>query len=76
MIAKSMNCAASETTDPTYPYIIHKEYAALIDHPDDHPPVHMGDDMMMCLREEITCGYVFGMKDELRPVVGNFSMVK
>jgi hypothetical protein len=92
MVANSMNFAASLVTDPTYPYILHKEYAGLIDHKSlvsadtlkdlaeegnpNNTPKPIGDDMVLCLREQVTCGYVFGQHADLKPIVGNFPMVK
>ena len=91
MVAKSMGYAAGETVDPTYPYILNKEYAALIDHKSmvsaetlrdlandgnpDNTPHPIGNDMVVCLREETTGGYLFGLKSDLKPIVGNFPMV-
>lgn len=74
--ATSGGFLAQSVVDPTYPYILHREYANLISHPEDHPPSPLGDGMMMCIREETTCGYVFGDKDQLRPIVGHLPMVK
>lgn len=75
MVANSIGCVADETVDPTYPYILHREYAGLIIHPEDHPPSPIGKGMMLCLREEITAGYVFGDKTKLKPVLGNFPLM-
>jgi len=74
--ASSGGFLAQPVVDPTYPYSIHREYDNLISHPEDHPPSPIGDGMMMCIREETTCGFVFGDKDLLRPIVGHLPMVK
>ena len=75
-VAKSMGFVSALTIDPTYPYILHKEYANLINHPEATPPISMGNGMMMCYRDDVTCGYVFGLKSDLKPIVGNFKMVQ
>lgn len=74
--ATSSGFLAQPVVDPEYPYILHQEYANLIAHPEDHPPSPIGGGMMMCIREETTCGFVFGDKDLLRPIVGHLPLVK
>ena len=75
-VARAMGFPADETVDPSYPYIIHREYAKLIQHPENMPPVPMGKSgNMLCLREEITAGYVFGDKNDLKPILGNFPLM-
>lgn len=80
---------AGETIDPTYPYVLHQEYARLINHgvlididmsvshdvSSENVPTPIGDNMMLCLREEITAAYVFGDKSQARMVVGNFPLM-
>lgn len=75
MVANSIGCMAAETVDPTYPYVLHKEYAGLITHPEAYPPSPIGGGKMLCLREEITAGFVFGDKSALKPVLGNFPLM-
>lgn len=75
-IAKTFSTLrAGETVDPTYPYILHKEYADLIRHTDEYPPSPLSNGMMMCLREEVTAAYIFGDKSETKMIVGNFSLM-
>lgn len=88
-VAKSMDFLANETIDPTYPYILHREYAKLINHAEQvspttigncatsltNDPVDIGKGNMLCLREETTAAYIFGDKSALKPIVGNFPMM-
>jgi hypothetical protein len=73
---RAMGHPANLTVDPSYPYLLHREYANLIDHPEKYPPVAIGDGMMMCFREEITAAYTFGFKDSLRPILRDFLLMK
>lgn len=75
-MAQAMGHPAALSVDPTYPYLLHREYADLIKHPEDHPPVPTGNGMMLCFREEITAAYVFGFKDVLRPILRDFPLMK
>ena len=76
-------------TDPTYPYIVNREYARLIDHRmqvsdktlaeedinPDNAPTPLGDSGdMLCLREETSAGYVFGPKSVADMVVRQFPL--
>lgn len=88
-VAQSMAFTAQATIDPTYPYILDAEYARLIDHKvqvseetlasgdinPDNAPTPIGNGKMLCLREEMTAGYIFGDKASLKPIVGNFPMM-
>ena len=87
----AIGLVAAEVVDPTYPYIIHREYAELINHSAmvstdtlhrleregvvGNSPKSLGNGMMRCLRSEITSGYVFGTYGELKPILGEFPMV-
>lgn len=75
MVAQALGHPAGITVDPSYPYIVDREYAALISHPEDYPPIPTGGGKMVCFREETTAAYVFGMKDDLRPILGNFPLM-
>lgn len=75
-MAQSMGHPASISVDPSYPYLLHREYANLITHPEKYPPVSIGNGMMMCFREEITAAYIFGFKDALRPILRDFPLMK
>lgn len=91
MVANSIpGLVAGETVDPTYPYILNREYARLIDHDeqvdwnsvdlDSLPPMNEPqpiDDRgnMLCLRKETTAAYVFGHKSLAKAVVGNFPLM-
>lgn len=74
-IAQMMSFPASECRDPTYPYVIHREYADLIMHPEDHPPERLENDMMLCFRSEVTAAYVFGRKGDLQPILKHFPLM-
>ena len=62
-------------TDPTYPYIVNNEIAALID-PKLHTvdPIPKNDGTTVLHRKEITCGYIFGTKDVCKPIIGHLPL--
>lgn len=69
----------SETSDviydPTYPYIVNSEIADLIDktvHTVD--PIVKSDGNVVLHREEITCGYVFGTKEQCKSALGHLPL--
>lgn len=66
---------ADIVVDPTYPYIVNKEIADLIN-PTTHtvPPIVKNDGSVVLHRKETTCGYVFGTKESCKPVVGNLQL--
>lgn len=74
-IAQMMGFPANESYDPTYPYVIHREYSDLIMHPEDHPPERLDNDMMLCFRRELTAAYVFGQKGDLAPILKHFPLM-
>ena len=74
-IAQMMGFPANECRDPTYPYVLHPEYAELIMHPKDYPPERLENGMMLCFRSEVTAAYVFGRKDDLKPILQNFPLM-
>lgn len=54
-------------TDPTYPYILSAEAAALVpDSVDTLPRVPQADGTVLMFRREKTCAWVFGDKNEAR----------
>lgn len=75
-LVQSTGGIASLSVDPSYPYMLHREYANLIQHPQDYPPVALNDGMMMCFRPEVTAAYVFGLKPVLQPLIGNLPLMK
>lgn len=61
--------------DPTYPYIVDREVARLINicfHTID--PIDLGNGKFICHRKEATAAYLFGYKDELEPFVGKYPL--
>lgn len=60
--------------DPSYPYETTAEVAKLIQHPEKYPPVYRGD-KAVCFRTEVAAGYIFGRKDDLRPLLQNFPLM-
>lgn len=69
-IVQSLGHPAALVVDPSYPYVLHREYADLIVHPEEYPPVPIGDGMMRCFRSEVTAAYAFGFRDHLWPALG------
>lgn len=54
-----------KVVDPTYPYIVNSEIVELIDstlHTLDPKQLDSGD--FVCFREEVTCAYLFGDKND------------
>ena len=66
---------ADVVEDPTYPYIVNNEVASLID-PNHHTvaPIVKSDGTVVLHRKEITCAYVFGTKEECKPIVGHLPL--
>jgi len=65
------------STDPTYPYVVPNEVAALIPADVDTMPRHPGaPGQMVMYRCEDTCAWTFGMKDNpyLRMALDKFSL--
>lgn len=69
----------SETSDvvvdPTYPYIVNSEIAELIDK-ENHTvdPIAKSDGTVVLHRKEITCGYVFGTKEQCKSAIGHLPL--
>lgn len=74
--AQDLGFAAREVVDDTYPYHIANEFVPLIS-PDVHtkPPQPVGNGQHVCFRSEITCGYVFGEKEDLALILSRFGLV-
>lgn len=66
---------ADVVVDPTYPYIVNNEVAALID-PKHHTvePIVKNDGTTVLHREEITCAYVFGTKENCKSTIGHLPL--
>ena len=61
--------------DPTYPYDVNDEIVNLLPaklHTD--LAVQITPDTWRCFRKEWTAAYIFGDKDKLRPIVGEFPL--
>ncbi len=65
---------ADLVVDDTYPYRVPSELIALID-PSYHTldPIP-GEPLGTCFRVETTCGFVFGNKDRLVPLLSQFNL--
>jgi peptidyl-tRNA hydrolase len=66
--------AVGLVSDPTYPYRVNREIAALIPTSVDTAPRTDSGDQVTLYRKEITCGYILGNKEKLFPIVGKFSL--
>ncbi len=75
-VAQALGHDAGITIDPTYPYMVDSETSGLID-PETitSPSVPLGKGGVMMFREEITAGYVFGIKNDLKIILGNFPLM-
>lgn len=73
--AMGQNIVTGMVMDPEYPYIVDSEVVALID-PSHHavPPIDIGNGKFVCHRPEYTAMYVFGNKEQLKPLVGEFPL--
>jgi hypothetical protein len=64
--------------DPSYPYDVDAEVAKLIErveaYPLEYPPIYKGA-RATCFRREVAAGYIFGRKDDLRPLLQNFPLM-
>ena len=61
--------------DPTYPYIVNSEVAALIN--EKHHtvnPIHKSDGNVVLHRQEVTCAYLFGNKEDLKKIIGHLPL--
>jgi len=74
--ARKLGFPARVVTDPTYPYLVSDEIVPLIDkavHTDD--PKSIGGGQSICFREEKTCAYVFGLKDDVSILLSRFKLL-
>jgi peptidyl-tRNA hydrolase len=73
--AKQLGVMTEMVLDPTYPYIVDSEVAALID-PKHHSvdPIVIDNGKVVCHRAEYTAIYFFGMKSDLKQFVGEFPL--
>lgn len=77
MLASENGVHAGVSTDPTYPYVVSNEIAELIPVSVDTMPRHPGaPGQTVMYRNEDTCAWVFGMKDNpyIRAVLDKFSL--
>lgn len=73
--AQKLKFAAEITVDPTFPYMVDKEIFPLIDESvHTEKPVFLKDHMV-CFRREESCAYVFGLKSELKVLLGQFNLL-
>jgi peptidyl-tRNA hydrolase len=74
-IAKQLGFVADIVTDPTYPAHLDKE-AVDVDSPRWTLPCVPAGDKMVTFRNETTCGFIFGDKNNpiLGAIVGNFRL--
>jgi peptidyl-tRNA hydrolase len=71
----SSNGMSGAVYDPTYPYIVNAEVAALIN--EKHHtvnPIHKSDGNVVLHRKELTCAYVFGNKEDLNKSIGHLPL--
>lgn len=62
--------------DRTYPIVIPADSLGLVDQTKLSAPFRFTDEnkAVVLYREETTCAYIFGGKDELKPVLGKFEL--
>ena len=74
--AKAMGFVADLVIDPTYPFLVEDELVPLMD-PSKFtmPPVYGPKGFKVCFREEVTTAYVFGDKEPLKILLGQFGLV-
>ena len=74
--AKAMGFVADLVIDPTYPFLVEDELVVLMDESKfTLPPVYGPKGFKVCFREEVTTAYVFGDKDPLKILLGQFGLV-
>jgi peptidyl-tRNA hydrolase len=73
--AQRLNFPARVVTDPTYPYFVSKEVAPLIDEKHHTLPPSASGGNVICFRQEKTCGYVFGEKDDVDVILARFKLL-
>ena len=74
-VAHKLGLAAEITVDPTFPYLVDKEIFPLIGQEvHTEKPVFLKD-QVVCFRREESCAYVFGLKSELKILLGQFGLL-
>lgn len=75
-VAELCELAHNSIEDPTYPYIVNQEIASLINSGNDTSERVYKDDKVFLCRNEVTCGYIFGDKNDdiLQSIVGRFPL--
>ena len=71
-----MTIAVSTTVDPTYPYLVSKEIFGLLPesvHADK--PIFLADGTVLCFRDEVTTGFIFGEKPKLEVLLKRFRLL-
>jgi len=73
--AEQMGFAQGVVIDPTYPYTVDAEIFSLI-YPTNHTaqPIPNASGGYTCFRKEATAAYIFGYKEELFTIVGQFPL--
>lgn len=74
--AEAYGLACGKVIDPSYPYKTDIELASLIPTSVDTIPRQINGNQVTLWRNEMTCAYIFGPKDDtiLRDVVGSFKL--
>lgn len=74
--ANNLGFLANTTVDPSYPYLVDQEVFPLI-HSTVHSetPISLPNGQVLCFREEITTGYVFGEKPKLEVLLKRFKLL-
>jgi hypothetical protein len=62
---EELPCVFEKIVDPTYPYIVNSEIAELIgkEHHTGESPIPLESGDCLCLRNEVTCAYLFADKN-------------
>ena len=72
--ARQLGIPASVVDDPSYPYRADIELASLIPTSLDTIPRQVNGNQVTLWRNEMTCAYVFGTKEELAPILGHLPL--
>lgn len=71
----SKNVYHAEISDPSYPYVVNREIAMLIDKKHHTvEPIEKNDGTFVLHRKEITCAYVFGTKENCKYLIGHLPL--
>jgi peptidyl-tRNA hydrolase len=60
--------------DPSYPCMVDREIAGLINTGFETAPRVERGDKVVIFRKEATCAYVFGTKEDLKPILGHLPL--